>query len=139
MLVIEQHRKGLGAVVAVAEIQGSVPAEFFGVLFCGRRFAACDFWLRDRQKCKLFGVSQLPEYGVDGHIHDAQGRCRRMPEVEKLVAIGKVKKPCADSVEADFGTSRQEITADVGRGRVGRFLAGSILHSVVMSDSKILR
>jgi hypothetical protein len=81
----------------------------------------------------------LPEYGVNGHINHTQGRCGGMPKIEKLVAIGKVKKPRADSVQPDFGTSRQEITTNVGRGRVGGFLARSILHSLVMSDSRILR
>ena len=37
-----------------------------------------------------------------------------MPKVEKLVAVGEIEKPCADSVQANFSTSRQEISTDVG-------------------------
>ena len=61
-----------------------------------------------------------------------------MPEVEKFVAIGKVQKPCADSIQADFRTSRQKISTDFRRRRAGGLLAGSILHSVDVSDSIIL-
>ena len=37
-----------------------------------------------------------------------------MPEIEELVAVGEVKQPGADSVEADFRASGQEISTDVG-------------------------
>jgi hypothetical protein len=35
-----------------------------------------------------------------------------MPEIQELVAVGEVKKPRADSVKADFGAARQEISTD---------------------------
>jgi hypothetical protein len=70
---------------------------------------------RDGRKRKLFRVAQLPEHRVYRDIDDAQGRGGGMPEIQKLVAIGEVKQPRADSVEADLRASGQEISTDAGR------------------------
>ena len=67
------------------------------------------------RKRKLLRVAQLPEHRVDRDIDDAQGRGGGMPEIQKLVAIGEVKQPRADSVEADLRASGQEISTDAGR------------------------
>jgi len=35
-----------------------------------------------------------------------------MLESQEVVAVGEVEKPGADAVEANFGASRQEVSAD---------------------------
>ena len=51
-----------------------------------------------------------------------------MPEIQKFVAIGEVKKPRADSVEADLRASRQKVRADARCSLIGGFVARSNLH-----------
>jgi hypothetical protein len=39
-----------------------------------------------------------------------------MPVIEKFVAVGEIKEPRADSVEANFSTSRQKSALMLGDG-----------------------
>jgi hypothetical protein len=58
-----------------------------------------------------------------------------MSEVKEFVAIGEVKQPGADSVEADLRASSQEISANAWGSLFGCFFAGFVLHGFVTSES----
>jgi hypothetical protein len=52
-----------------------------------------------------------------------------MPVIKELVAVGEIKQPGADSVEAYLRASSEEISTDARRGLSGCFFAGFSLHS----------
>ena len=85
--MIEQHRKALGALVGIAEIERCVPAELVGIVFRGRRFAR-DIRLRDGRNAS-FSVSRncrnTVSTGTSTTRRDEAGECRKFRSLLRLV------------------------------------------------------
>jgi hypothetical protein len=77
---------------------------------------------RDRQKRKLLVIPEQLEDCVQRNIDNTYGGGWRVLEVQKLVSVGEVEKPCADAFESDFRTAGQKLSADGGRWLCGCFV-----------------
>ena len=127
-----EHRQCLWHIVGRFQVEGSVPPDFLGIAFRGRSSIGFDIGVGDGQEGEFLVVTQPPEDGIGGNIHDPQRRCGGMPVIEKFVAVGEIKEPRADSVEASLGASSQEISTDARCGLCSCFPGGSVRHGVLL-------